>query len=158
MHLLPFITLVAAILSVGCRPEPEQQSPAQVTTMAQQVIPRVERAVGLPFKRPPGIAVRTRMQVRDYLMRKLDQDFPPEELERVTVAYKLFGFISDTTDLRALLLSLYSEQVAGYFDPDSSMLYVIEGTDPAVLRLTLAHELVHALQDQYVQLDSILST
>jgi len=155
MNLPSPLALAAVLAAAGCRPD--AQASGQVSAVAQQVIPRVERAVGLPFKRPPGIAVRTRAQVRDYLMRKLDADFPPDELERVTMAYRLFGFIADTTDLRALLLSLYSEQVAGYFDPDSSTLYVIEGTDPAVLRITLAHELVHALQDQYVALDSLLS-
>jgi len=46
--------------------------------------------------------------------------------------------------------------VAGYYDPDSSALFVVRGADPLVLKLILAHELVHALQDQYMSLNSIL--
>ncbi len=104
------------------------------------------------------VAVRSRPQVRAYLERKLNDELPSSELEGMTVAYRLFGLLPDTLDLRALLLSLYTEQVAGYFDPDSNTLYVVAGSDPALLRMTLAHELVHALQGQYMPLDSILET
>jgi hypothetical protein len=54
------------------------------------------------------------------------------------------------------MLDLYSEQVAGYYDPDSSALFVIRGSDPMVVRLVMAHELVHALQDEYTPLNAIL--
>src|SRR6185436_18795800 len=121
------------------------------------VIPRVERAVGLKFRTPPRLAIRTNEQVHAYLTAKLDQDMPPEELEQITVAYRLLHLIPDTLNMRALLVALYSEQVVGYFDPDSSTLYVVDRAEPLQLKLVLAHELVHALQDQYVALDSMLS-
>jgi Zn-dependent peptidase ImmA (M78 family) len=128
--------------------------PAEST--AAQIEPAVERAVGLDFKRSPHIAIRSRQQVRTYLEHKLDTDLPPAQMEGVTLAYRLFGLIPDTLNLRALLLSLYTEQVVGYYDPDSTTLYVVAGTDPAAVRLVMAHELVHALQGQYVNLDSLL--
>ena len=71
-------------------------------------------------------------------------------------AYRLFGLLPDTLELRALLLDLYTEQVAGYYDPDSATLFGVAGADRAQLRLVLAHEMVHALQGQYLPLDSIL--
>jgi hypothetical protein len=55
-----------------------------------------------------------------------------------------------------LLVALYTEQVVGYYDPDSTRLYVVDGADPLVLKLTLAHELVHVLQGQYLRLDTLL--
>jgi len=113
--------------------------------------------VGLKFRSPPRVARRSTEQVRSYLRAKLDADLPPEEVAGVTIAYKLFGLMPDTLDLRSLLLALYTEQVVGYYDPDSTTLYVVDGTDPAQLRLVLAHELVHGLQGQYVALDSLLS-
>jgi hypothetical protein len=128
-----------------------------VEALVRQLVPAVEKAVGLSFRRPPTVAVRGKDQVRAYLQHKLDSDFPPEEIAGVTAAYRLFGLIPDTLDLRSLLLALFTEQVVGYYDPDSTTLYVVEGTDPAQLRLVLAHELVHGLQGQYVALDSLLS-
>jgi hypothetical protein len=128
-----------------------------VEAMVRELVPAVERAVGLAFRTPPRVARRSRDQVQAYLQLKLDADLPPEELAGVTIAYQLFGLVPDTLDLRTLLLALYTEQVVGYYDPDSTTLYVVEGTDPAQLRLVLAHELVHGLQGQYVALDSLLS-
>jgi hypothetical protein len=100
--------------------------------------------------------VRDRAAVERYLVARLDQDYPPERLAAVSAAYRLFRLIPDTLDLRRLLLDVLVEQVVGFYDPDSLTLYVVEGTDPAQIRLVLAHELVHALQGQYVALDSLL--
>jgi hypothetical protein len=53
-------------------------------------------------------------------------------------------------------LELYTEQVAGYYDPDSATLFGVSGADPAQLRVVVAHEMVHALQGERIPLDSIL--
>jgi hypothetical protein len=127
-----------------------------VQRMAREIAPLVERAVGLRFKRPPVVAVRSRDQVRAYLSHKIDQELPPAELSGVQRAYRAFGLVPDTLDLRRLMLDLYGEQVAGFYDPDSSVLYVVRGAEPVMVRLVLAHELVHALQDQYTPLNAIL--
>ncbi len=151
------LSVVLLLGAAGCG-EPPRHLPDTVPaeSTAAQIEPAVERAVGLHFKQEPRIAVRSRGQVRTYLEHKLDTDLPPAEMAGITLAYRLFGLIPDTLDLRALLLSLYTEQVVGYYDPDSTTLYVVAGTDPAQVRLVMAHELVHALQGQYLNLDSLL--
>jgi hypothetical protein len=117
---------------------------------------RVEQATGLKFRSPPRSALRTREQVRAYLLRKLDEELPSSKLLGLETAYRLFGLLPDTLDLRPLLLELYTEQVAGYYDPDSATLFGVVGADPAQLRVVIAHELVHALQGERLPLDSIL--
>ncbi len=151
------LTVGVLVLSfAACGESGEAQVEERVHAIAEELSPRVERAVGLPFKEPPVVAVRTREQVRTYMARKMDEDMPPAQLGGMTVAYRLFGMLPDTLDLRDLLVSLYTEQVVGYYDPDSTMLYVVSGADPLVLKLTLAHELVHVLQGQYMTLDTLL--
>jgi hypothetical protein len=54
------------------------------------------------------------------------------------------------------MIDLLTEQVAGYFDPDSNALYLPSDIDPSQARLVISHELVHALQDQYLNLDSLV--
>ncbi len=56
-----------------------------------------------------------------------------------------------------LLRSLLLEQVVGYYDPARDTLFVMEGLDPALVEPVLAHEIVHALQDQYEDLDSLMT-
>jgi hypothetical protein len=124
--------------------------------IANSLVPGVERAVGLKFKHPPAIAVRSREQVRDYLMHKIAQEYPPAELLATKRTYQAFRLIPDTLDLGKLIVNLYGEQVAGFFDPDSARLFVVRGSDPQMMRVVMAHELVHALQDQYTHLNTIL--
>jgi hypothetical protein len=116
----------------------------------------VERAAGLKFRTPPRSALRSKEQVRAYLIAKLDEELPPARMQGLETAYRLFGLLPDTLVLRSLLLDLYAEQVAGYYDPDSATLFGVAGADRSQLRLVLAHEMVHALQGQHLPLDSIL--
>lgn len=154
------IRVSLSALAVGftaCIAQGESQGTGEIQQLAEVLVPRVERAVGLSFKSPPQVAVRSPEALRAYLTNKLDDELPPEEMERLIVAYQLFGLIPDTIDMRELLLALYLEQVVGYYDPDSAMLYMVETADPSIVQFTLAHELVHALQGQYVPLDSLVS-
>jgi len=120
--------------------------------------PVVERTVGVPFKVPPRFAVRTREQVNAYLAAKLAEELPPERLAALHDVYRLLGQVPDDMDIGRLLRALYEEQVAGFFDPDSAMLFVFAGSDvrSPQFKFVLAHELVHALQADYLPLDSVM--
>jgi hypothetical protein len=52
----------------------------------------------------------------------------------------------------ALILDLLTEQVAGFYDPHGAQLYLADWLDLALQRPTMAHEIVHALQDQHFDL------
>jgi hypothetical protein len=153
--LRPLSIVFAAWVPLGCS-ERQVVQDASIEEHVRRLVPKVEEAAGLEFKSPPVVAVRSKDQVRSYVLAKLDEQLPPEELDGLTDAYELFGMIPDTLPLRSFLLDLYTEQVAGYFDPDSNALYAVAGADPAQMGLVLAHELVHALQAQYASLDSML--
>jgi hypothetical protein len=151
------LALLLLIAVPGCRGErPRAPTPETLSLLVDSLRPRVERAAGLQFQSPPRSALRSRAQVRTYLLRKLDEELPSSKLLGLETAYRLFGLLPDTLELRPLLLELYTEQVAGYYDPDSAMLFGVEGADPAQLRVVIAHELVHALQGERIPLDSIL--
>lgn len=149
---------LAGLMAVGACSERTTtvRHEAALRDLVQQRVPGIERATGLKFKRPPNVARRSREQVKDYILRKLDTETPPAELAAIEGAYKLFGLLPDTLDLRTVLLSVLGEQIAGYYDPDSATLFVVADVDSFLLRTTLSHELVHALQDQYMPLDSLL--
>jgi hypothetical protein len=154
---LLLLTAVVASAGVACRERAEAvQGESGLRTLVRQMVPSVERATGLKFKTPPVVERRSRTQVRDYVVHKLDEDLPPAELAGVQSAYRLFGLLPDTLDLRATMVNLLTEQVAGYYDPDSNALYVAADVDSQLIRTTVSHELIHALQAQYVNLDSVM--
>jgi len=149
--------LATVALVGGCRERASAvRQEAALRDLVQQRVPGIERATGLRFRATPNVARRTRAQVRDYIMRKLDTETPPAELAALEAACKLFGFVPDSIDLRSAVLNLLGEQIAGYYDPDSATLFVVADVDSFLLRTTLSHELVHSLQDQYLPLDSLL--
>jgi hypothetical protein len=154
------VVLLASTLALAeCRGEQrEAKEDAVLARLVDSLRKPVERASGLTFRTPPRSALRSPQQVRDYLIAKLDEELPPERMRGLETAYRLFGLLPDTLTLRRLLLDLYAEQVAGYYDPDSAMLFGVAGADRSQLRLVLAHEMVHALQGQYLPLDSILKS
>jgi hypothetical protein len=148
---------VAALLLVSlaaCDRRKNVGSGAYDNRMAE-AIPKIEKATGLKFKTPPKLEVRTRAQVREFLVKKFNESTPAQQLRGEEMAYKMFGLIPDTLDLRRFLLELLTEQIVGYYDPATKVLYVVDGAPDDLLGITITHELVHALQDQYVNLDSI---
>jgi hypothetical protein len=152
------LMLTWVCLLAGCRGAPARDTTQEqeLTRIVDSLRPAVERATALKFRGPVISAFRDRNQLREFLISKLEEDFPPEREEGTAAVYRLLGLIPDTLNLRGLLVDLYTEQVAGFYDPATRTLYGLRGADPAQLRLVLAHEMVHALQHQYLPLDSLL--
>lgn len=130
--------------------------PALQTSVAELLPDLAERA-GMELNRPIRAERRSREQLEAYLRFKLDREMPPEEARVRTRSYALLGMVPDDLDLRALLLSVYTEQVAGFYDPDSAALFVMDDMPVEMLQTVLVHELVHAVQDQSANLDSLTS-
>jgi hypothetical protein len=89
----------------------------------------------------------------------LAEDYPDQEAEDDERALALLGAIPPDLDLKAAVSGLVGEQVTGFYDPDTADLVVV-GTpgrlDP-VEKITLAHELDHALTDQVLGIPLIES-
>lgn len=119
-----------------------------------EVVPRIETAVGLKFKTPPRVEARSKEQVRDFVTRQFRDPQSLREFNGIEAAYKRLGMVSDTLDLKKFLVDLLAEQIVGYYDPKTKVLYVVNGSPPEAASITITHELIHALQDQYISLDS----
>ncbi|MGW8265328.1 MAG: hypothetical protein ACWGSQ_03110 [Longimicrobiales bacterium] len=120
-----------------------------------ELLPVLARRAGMELTRPIRAERRTREELEGYLRFKLDQEMPLEEATVRTRSYALLGMVPEDLDLRGLLISVYTEQVAGFYDPDSTALFVMDDMAVELLETVLVHELVHAVQDQTVNLDSL---
>lgn len=123
--------------------------------LGEDLAPAAARISGLSPRGPVQLARRTREELARYLESQLEEQLPKAKAERLAAAYSRLGLLPDTLRLRPFLRKLYMEQVAGYYDPEADTLFVMEGAPESRLRTVLVHELVHALQDQRVDLDSI---
>ncbi|MGH7506154.1 MAG: hypothetical protein ACRELX_10910 [Longimicrobiales bacterium] len=135
----------------------ESGEDAVLRALVDSLLPSLERVSGLVARAPVRVERRSSEQVRAFVEEQLREEMPPERLAGIHATYALLGLIPDTLDLRALLLDLYTEQIVGYYDPETKTLYAVEQVPREALRPVLTHELVHALQDQYANLDSLIS-
>ena len=147
---------LAVLLLGGCRGEarPTDEEAALVRTI-DSLLPSVERTVGLSFKRHPRARMVDRAEAAEFIQRNLATQLGGGRAQHLAAAYKLLGLLPDSLDLARLLGDVLAEQVAGYYDPKSGTFYGVRGAGRVGYVLTVSHELVHALQDDYLPLDSI---
>jgi hypothetical protein len=146
--------VVTALAICACSSKPQTYTGPYGKQVAD-VIPKIEAAVGLKFKRPPKVETRTKEQVREFLLKEFTDSSKVRDLRNEEIAYKRFGLLPDTLQLQKLLVNLLEEQIVGFYDPKTKVLYIVNGSPEDVVSVTVTHELVHALQDQYISLDSI---
>ncbi len=163
MTILRALVASVALLSVvACKSDAQESGSRMVISsdrelgeIAASLLPDLARRSGMELKEPVRLERRTREELVRYLGAKLDEDLPEEEARNTVAAYAMLGLVPDTLDLRAVLLALYTEQVAGFYDPDSTALFVMDDQPAATLEGLLVHELVHAVQDQSVDLAAL---
>jgi hypothetical protein len=144
-----FLTLVSACESQ--KPKYEGPYAAEVS----EAVPMIEKAVGLKYKTPPKVETRSKEQVREFVTKQFTDSLAMHDIAGQEAAYKRLGMIPDTLKLQQFLTSLLEEQIVGYYDPHTKVLYVVDGAPKDMAGITITHELVHALQDQYISLDSV---
>ncbi|MBA3890262.1 MAG: hypothetical protein H0X64_07005 [Gemmatimonadaceae bacterium] len=150
--------VVVALLGLAvaaCRERPDEDGAAPYARVVAESIEQIERGTGLTFKRPPVLEVHSKEQVREFLVRRFDEQSPASEMAAEEQVFKTLGLIPPDMDYRRFLLDLLNEQIVGYYDPRADKLYVVEGQARDATNIAIAHELIHALQAQYVNLDSI---
>jgi hypothetical protein len=112
---------------------------------------------GLAPQTPVTRTLYTRQELEAYLIRDLEEEMSPEEARHTVIEMAAFELLPLGTDLWELLVGLYTEQVAGFYDSETDSFVVVEddGTFGALDKTVYAHEFVHALQDQYYDLDAL---
>jgi hypothetical protein len=119
------------------------------------LVPKVEDAAGLKFRKPPTVASQSQEQVQKFLIDQFARPAVRKDLDAKIGIWKRLGVVPDSMNVIDLLTKLLTEQVVGFYDPKSKTLYVVDGRQGVERETVLRHELTHALQDQYVNLDSI---
>src|SRR6266436_8516507 len=145
-----------AVLMLVCaceRDKPKYDGP--YAAEVADAVPMIEKAVGLKYKTPPKVETRSKAQVREFVTKQFSDSLAAHDIAGQEAAYKRLGMIPDTLKLQPFLTGLLEEQIVGYYDPHTKVLYVVDGAPKDMVALTITHELVHALQDQYISLDSV---
>ena len=140
-------------------PAPDAARPAQESTMSSKEGKELFRSVDeilkfasqdtdLPIKHEVKRRLAKRDEVQSYIQKSMKDDKDAKRLERSSVVLKKFGLLPRNFDLPSFLVTMLREQVAGYYDPKTKTVNLLNWLDVESQKPVLAHELTHALQDQ----------
>lgn len=137
-------------------PAPSPRPPAVATPLPgplAEVASQVEEVRGLRFERPVATQAVTQARIAELVSAGIRRDFPRDVAERRERAWALMGAIPEGADLFGSVVDFAASQVVGFYDTAAKRLVFVGDPSPSPLaRLTLAHELTHALQDQHFDL------
>ena len=161
MLLKLILILVTSVAVSGWRQQQAWSSTnmeSESTVSAVRFEPEVESIRKLDYKKQVTYASVDSHELVVFLNERLDEDLPQEKLDNEFAAYKILGLGEEIEDIRQVLIDLYTEQVAAFYDQKTRQL--VTRSDLGVLDsfndIILVHELTHALQDQHFNLDKLL--
>jgi phosphoserine phosphatase len=145
-----FQLIVATALVTSSTARAESDALAKLLARTEAVAKEVSKVRGLPLKKPIPNDVVDRDELRKRLLVMAAEDKTKAETAADAIALARWGMIPLATDYEAMVIDLLTEQIAGYYDPETKKLTISKsaGDDPQWAEMVLAHELDHGLQDQ----------
>ena len=155
--------LVAGSACGGSKsPDPPASVGDPLNPAFQQVLEDVAKLRALPA--PTGIKASTtpRDQVRGLIGGMLSVE-DKAAFEHLTAIYRLMGLIGPDDDYEQLYLDFASRAVIGFYRPSDKTLWLVDENSSLdfasfepTLQSTVAHELVHSVQDDSYEFESLL--
>ena len=139
-------------------PAPSAQKPmtkAQAKELfrsVDEILDFVSSDSKLPIEHRVKRKLISRDEINSYLTKKFNEDESTKRMERSEIVLKKFGMLDRDFHLRPFLVSLLTEQIAGFYDNKTKTVNLLDWIEPDQQKPVLAHELTHALQDQAVGL------
>src|SRR5579863_1758674 len=109
------------------------------------------KQTGLPIKHTVKRKLTSRDEVVSYLTKHVN-DEDTRRLRRSELVLKKFGLLPRDFDLQTFLVALLKEEIAGYYDPKTKTVNLLDWVPIEEQEPVMAHELTHALQDQDINL------
>jgi len=147
-----FSLLVAPAAAQG----DELVSQKQLEEWTQSISKDVEMLRGQKFKRPVAVSTANLEEFFGYMKERMDRDTSKEDLEAQESMAKMLAMIPPDMSLLGTFMKMLEGQVGGFYDPSSESFCLMERFGGDLARVVLAHELTHALDDQYYDIDGTL--
>ena len=129
-----------------------KQQEEQLFADAEDIFKFASKDTGLPIEHPIKKVFISRDQVSKELRKRFDEDKGNKKMEQSELVLKKFGLLDRDFQLRPFLLSLLTEQIAGFYDNKTKTMNLLDWVPVDEQKPVMAHELTHALQDQKVDL------
>jgi TraB/PrgY/gumN family len=134
--------------------------PADPFARAAAIQQEVADIRGLPFKQPVPMEKQTPEGLIRHMEREAGNSMPDASEKHFDKIVRRLGLYRGPPieDFSNMIQSVMTSQVAAYYDSDTKRVYLLnEGSNALEQGVVYSHELYHALQDQYFDLDSFVS-
>lgn len=126
---------------------------AEFTAAADEVLQKMSEITGLKLRTPLKKTLRSREEIRAYVMKQMNEDKNPAERYAGERSAEAFGLLPKGFDMDNFMVDLLTEQIAGLYDPEAHEFYIADWIPLADQRVVMAHELTHALEDQHFEIE-----
>ena len=134
-------------------PTASNKETSEFTAAADDVLQQMSHITGLKLRTPLKKTLRSREEIRAYVLKQMDEDKNPRERYADARSAEAFGLIPKNFDVDALIVDLLTEQIAGLYDPKAREFYIADWIPLVMQKPVMAHELTHALEDQYFHIE-----
>src|SRR5947209_18617561 len=141
---LMFFALPLLIAQRADRKPLNSAEAASALSATAEVLEQVSRIRGLPVKRPVKSGFKSRAKIEQMTIADLNDSKTTEELDASKKVLVKMGMLAPDFPLRDYLVKLYTEQIAGFYEPKSKEFYLADWIPIAEQRIVMAHELTHA--------------
>lgn len=125
---------------------------AAALNSTDEILKIVSRLRSLDIKQAVQSSFKTKDEIEQSIIKDLDESTPLEEFDATQKTLTKLGLISKSFRLRDYVVQLLREQVAGFYEPKTKEFYLAAWLPVSDQKRVIAHELVHALQDQHFNL------
>ena len=141
---------IAALLVAGGVAHADPTTLDKLLARTDAVAKEVAKIRGLPLKHAIPNEVVDKDELHARLVKMASEGKTAAETVADGFALERWGMLPPGTDYGKLVLDLLTDQIAGYYDPETKKLTISKsaGDDAGWAEMVLAHELDHGLQDQ----------
>lgn len=131
-------------------------SQEELDALAEVILPRVGEIRGWAWKEPVPVGITTPDEFIEFAEKSFDEEYGAKRLEGMTSSYVLFGLMPEEMNFQETMMDMLRSQVGGYYDPKEGKFFMMSTFNKgAMADYIMAHELCHALDDQYFDLEKM---
>ena len=153
---LALLTAFTLITGVARAQEPDPARVKKILEEAKRIEGEVEKIRGRPFRTDVPKGVQSRGKMKSSVVAQMRKELATQKSKDSERIVKRFGLVPESFDFGKSLADFYGSQIGGYYDPDAKRLFLIDSPPGKAMPgqelndyMVMAHELGHALQDQY---------
>jgi hypothetical protein len=144
--LLVILVMVGTLPAQVAQVQPPDRS--TILTASESILKEVSQMRGLPAKNPVKSGFKSRKELETIIIDDLNEENKPEDLVLQSKLLERLGLVPKGYELRAEMIKLLSEQIGGFYEPRTGEFYLVDWLDIDEQKPVMAHELMHAIQDQ----------